>query len=54
MAYTKEGQELCFGPVHLRGFVLSVDQSMSNRAEKDLNWLGFGNFHVIVAHLHSV
>lgn len=45
LAYTKDGRELCFGPVHLRSFVLSMARFMSNWAEKDLNWLGFGSFH---------
>lgn len=37
VAQIKEGHELCFGPVRLRGFVLSVDRFMSNRAEKDFS-----------------
>lgn len=53
VAYTKEGHELCFERVYLRGFVLSVDRSMSNQAEKGLYWLGIGNFHIAAVNLHS-
>lgn len=34
--------------------MLLVDGSMSNWAEKDLNWLGFVSFHILVPALHSI